>query len=335
MNAFPVETLSIEQRIAMDFEAAQRLADDIVSRHADDVRSRISISPQRNHRASSFGYPCDRRLYHDIKDWQTKAPVDPQVQQYFDRGNDQEPVIERILSRLGFRIVQSQVALYDDELRIGMRGDGNIAEDESGRIVIAELKSTNNSQLLKCRTVEDLYQNKWGRRYYIQVTLYMRKTGICASVLILWDAENWRPVVIPIPYDPDYSETLANRARRLNDHLDSNEPPDYIQDSRECRVCPHFGRACNPSISFGKGAQILTDEQLLFDLEQHAAMAEIGKEFNRLDAAIKGRLKADKEDPHDGIFIIGPYEIHRKISDRKGYEVKPTKMQKIEWEKVA
>ena len=335
MTALPVETLSIEQRIVMDYEAAQRLARKIEDRHAEDVRSRIMVSPQRNHRASSFGYPCDRRLYHDIKDWQTKAPVDPQVQQFFDRGNDQEPVIERNLSRLGFRIIRSQVALYDEELRIGMRGDGDIVEDESGRTLIAELKSTDNSKLLGCRTVDDLRQDRWGKRYHIQVTLYMRKTGICAAVLIMWDASRYRPVVIPIPYDPAFSELLADRARRLNGHLDRREPPDFIQDSRECRVCPHFGRACNPPISFGKGAQILTDEQLLAEIEERESLKDSGKRYNQLDGSIKARLKDSSDDPQDGLFIIGPYEIHRTISSRKGYEAEPSKTQKIEWEKVA
>jgi hypothetical protein len=335
MNALPAESLTAEQRIAMDFEAAERLADAIVERHHDDVRGRITISPQTHHRASSFGYPCDRRLYHDIKDWQTKAPVDPQVQQYFDRGNDQEGIIERILSRLGFRIISSQVALYDEELRIGARSDGNIVEHESGRVLVAELKSTDNAKLLACRTVDDLRQDKWGKRYHIQVTLYMRATGIGAAVLILWDASNWRPVVIPIPYDPILSEQLADRARRLNDHLDRNDPPGYINDSRECRHCPHFARACSPPMSFGVGAQILTDEELLAELERHTEIEAIGKEFNRLDAAIKGRLKGDKANPQDGLFIIGPYEIHRSVGDRKGYTVQATKTIKVEWEKVA
>jgi hypothetical protein len=331
MSALPAEI-----NIEADWEAAQRVAERLVDRHAEDVRSRIKVTPQAHLRASSFGYKCDRRLYHDVRDWQTKRPVDPHVQQYFDRGNDQEPLIERILSRLGFRIIQSQVALFDKELKISGHPDGIIAEDEIGGRIVVDIKSTLQANLLSCRDADDLKANQWGLRYYTQVMIYMRAQGIGAGMLILWDAQNWRPVPAPFAYDAEFVRVhIEERARRLNDHLDRNDPPAHIQDSRECRHCPHFGLACNPPISFGAGAQILTDEELLDDIERHRELEPIGKEFAQLDTRIKARLKdPNKDDPSEGIFIIGPYEIRRTIGSRTGYEVRPSKPQKIEWEKV-
>lgn len=335
MNALPAEQIMIEQRIAADYEAAQRLARDIQDRYAESVRSRIRISPQMNLRASSFGYKCDRRLYHDVADWQSKAPTPEAVQKFFDRGNDQEPLIERKLSQLGFRIIGSQVAFEDHDLHVTGHIDGTIVEDQYGKPLIAELKSTANASLLGCQTVEDLRGNKFGYRYLVQVTLYMRFSGIYAAVLILWSTQDWEPIVIPVPYDPEFSELLADRARRINEHIRRGEAPDYTTDSRECRQCPHYGRACSPPISFGAGAQIITDDELLEDLERHATLETAGREYTTLDRRIKERLKGDKADPQDALFIVGPFEVHRTVGARKGYVVQPSKTQKIEWERVA
>lgn len=337
MTALPAEQLSIEQRIAMDVADAESLANRLRDKYSENVRRKIRVSAQHNLRASSLGLKCDRRLYNDVKHWQDQAPVDEVVQKYFDRGNDLEPVIQQKLYEMGLRVIEQQRDLFDPELRVGAHIDGMalLAEDESGRRVTVEIKASVNSSLMSCTTVEALKQNKWGRRYYTQCQIYMKQSNTFVTLLVMWDAAAWEPVILVIPFDPTDYEEIADRARRINGHIDRNEPPDFTTDSRECRICPHFGRSCNPPISFGKGAQVLTDEELLADIEEREKLTDYGKRYNKLDGDIKKRLRDVSDDPQDGIFIIGPYEIHRTISSRKGYVVEPSKMQKIEVEKVA
>lgn len=336
MTAQPAHKhLTIGEEMAADVDAASRLADDINARFAEDRRSRIQVSPQLNLWASSLGQKCDRRVFLDVTAWQSKAPHDEYVQGLFDRGNDMEPLVERKLSALGFRIIQSQVRVFDDELKISMKTDGQIVEDQSGRPIIVEIKSTVNPRILGATSAEDLKRDKWGIRYLIQNHIYMRNHSIYAALLIPWDGVEWLPKPIVIPFDPEFAEQIVQRAKYLNECIESGTAPDYIQDSRECRICPHFGRSCNPPISFGKGAQILTDEELLEEINEWMSLKDAGKRYNQLDGGIKKRLKDSSDDPQDGIFIIGPYEIHRTVGSRKGYEVKPSKPQTIDVEKVA
>lgn len=346
MTLAAAQSLSIEQRIAMDAADAEALADRLREKYSENVRRRIRVSAQHNLRASSLGMKCDRRLYNDVKHWQDQSPVDEVVQKYFDRGNDLEPVIQQKLYEMGLRVIEQQRDLFDPELRIGAHIDGMalLAEDESGRRVTVEIKASVNSSLMACTSVEALKANKWGKRYYVQCQIYMKQSQTYATLLVMWDAAAWEPVILVIPFDPFDYEEIANRARRINGHIDRNEPPDYTTDSRECRLCPHFGRSCSPPVSFGRGAQILTDEELLAEIEEREKLTEAGKKYNKLDASIKARLKGDKDNPQDGIFIIGPYEIHREVQNRAAYDI-PTEVKeryrrpghavKIEIERVA
>lgn len=338
MTALPSEVTTLEQDMAADLAAAMRLADEIRDRFAEYRRKRIKVAPQQTFRASSFGYKCDRRIYHDVKNWQQKAPVDPVVQGYFDRGNDMEPIVERYLSTIGLRIIESQTALFDDDLWMSMHPDGVLTETDSGRRIVVDIKSTFDPKVLHAWCRDDLMASDAGYRYVVQLHLAMRKMATYAALLIPWDGINWQPEPIPIDYDPELMDRLIARAQRIKrDHIDTNEPPEYIQDSRQCRICPHFsgsGGVCNPPISFGKGAQFLANEQLIEDLEFIEEHKALSAEVESKKARIKKMLRDESGDPQDGLFIAGQFEIHRKIGDRKGYTVQATKTQKIDWEKV-
>lgn len=66
--------------------------------------------------------------------------------------------------------------------------------------------------------------------------------------------------------------------------------PPYIDDPSECRVCPFFGHACNPPLSY-QGASIITEDEVLAKIEAHEALDEPRNEYKALHDELAEYLK--------------------------------------------
>lgn len=309
---------TLDDQIEIDYEAAERLAASIGAAWDAWIERQKRVSAQRHHRASSLGQKCDRRLYLDIAAWDQKPLVASQVQQYFARGNAHEPMIYQTLANLGYRVVGEQRDWYDKDLRIAGRIEGHLVEDVSGRPILAEFKSSADMGLTRCENLTMLRNAARGLMYYTQVQVYLYLFELYAAVLLVWDIGKWRPVPIAVPLDIDFASKVIDRVKRINQNLDDQEPPDYIQDVRECRRCPHFGRACNPPLAFGEGVLYLDNEVLLRDIERAEAIEATGREWNYLVRRIRDQLK-----PMGERIVIGDFLVSNEGYDRTDHRVPP------------
>lgn len=331
-------TMSIDQLTAVDMAVANRIAGNITTRMRDMVQQRIHVSPQHNHRASSFGEACDRRLYHDIVDWESKLPFSESTIRAMMRGQAHEPAILDILTQCGYRVIGEQSQWFDRNLRISGRIEGHICESESGRNILVEIKSTASRQLTACKSLDQLRANRWGNRYYTQVQIYLYLFGLNAAVLVIMDVSTWELSVIPMPLDWEFADRMAKRAERINDHIDRRVPPDHIQNTAECKRCPHFGRACNPPMSYGEGTAIITDEELLAMFHEADELEMAGDRYADVVKEIKERVKGLGETVLAGDYIVTnkvvkstTYDIPKEI---KAQYAKPGQQVRTSWEKL-
>uniref|UniRef100_A0A6M3JCG4 PD-(D/E)XK nuclease superfamily protein n=1 Tax=viral metagenome TaxID=1070528 RepID=A0A6M3JCG4_9ZZZZ len=309
---------TLDDQIALDLAAAERLAAAISRDWEAHIESLKRVSVQRHHRASSLGQKCDRRLYHDIADWDKKPPVPTQVQQYFARGNAHEPIIYQTLAELGYRVVGEQRDWYDSDLRLAGKIEGHIVEKESGRPILAEFKSSADLGLVRCETLAMLRTAARGLMYYTQLQTYLYLFELYAALLLVWDIGKWRPVPIAVPLDIDFASAMIERVKRINRDLDAGDPPAYIEDVRECRRCPHFGRACNPPLAFGEGVLYLVNEVLLRDIERAESIEAAGREWNYLIKRVRDQLR-----PMGERVVIGDFLVSNEDYDRVDYKVPP------------
>jgi len=307
---------TIEDQVAFDLSAAHDLADQMARAWSDYIEKKISVSPQRHHRASSFGEPCDRKLYHDIVDWDKKEPVSRGLQQLFERGHAHEPIVIQIMANLGFRLIGEQRDWYDEDCRISARIEGHWVHEKTGRPLLAEIKSSVDFGLTRCETLAQLLKSPRGRKYYTQFQTYLHHFELYAGLLLIWDVGAWAPILIPIPFDIDKIDWIIKRAKRLNDLIDAETPPDYHSDPRECRRCHHYGRACVPPLAFGEGTLFLNEPVLLAKIERAEKLEVAGREWTRLVKQIKDQVRDMGERS-----LIGEFLITNEQSQRTDYKV--------------
>ena len=296
---------------------AEALAEAIRERFASHIREKIRISPQHSNRASSLGHPCEMRSYLDRAKWDKVAPVDEGLQRIFERGNEMEPVVRRLLEDLGIRVTGEQMAVKWDAFQITGHNDFRIADtDKWGRIVV-EIKSTGNPKFAKARTAEDLRGSELGEKWYAQVQLYMLLGNYDQAIMVIIDVLSWQLVVIPVALDYEYAETLLKRAERINAAITSKRDGEglaLINNPKICRRCPHYGVSCTPSVNFGDGVTVLADDGLTAMLDRRGELEPAAKEFAALDTEVKDAVKTKGEMVIAGDWMIENTEVTQKRS---------------------
>lgn len=256
----PDANLTTDEVVALDTAAAAAVAVRIEDRWTDYIRGQIQISPRSAHYASSLGEPCDRRLYHDLVDWESARPVDEGLQTIFERGRQMERVVLRLLDNLEVPIVRTQERWADERLRVHAKIDGFLHDPKTGRDIPAEIKSTMVPGIANAHSVEDLKRSRYGRKYYAQVQMYLYLFNTGAAVFIVLDVQKFRIRSFEVPLDWDFADRMVKRIDMINAQIDARKPPEYTQDTSLCPRCPHFGRSCFPPVKMGEGITLLKDE---------------------------------------------------------------------------
>lgn len=322
---------SVDEMIVAHTSAADALGRQIVNAFDDSLKSKMRVQPQTHLRASSFGHPCDRKLYHDIVDWKTVIPFGLQAHRNFERGAHGERYVIGKLREFGFIVVGEQRDWYDESLNLSGRIEGHIVETKSGAEILIEIKSSAGYFLKKITGLSDdelaqtshveriarLRETVYGENYYVQVQIYLYLFEKYAAMLLIHDLGLGRFVPITIPFDFDFAASMIERAIRVNKAIAAKQPPPYIEKASVCKQCRHFKRACFPSITSGD-AKILTDPELHQKMVRHSEIKPVAREAAKLEREIK----ADVRDAGE-IVAVGEFLVTNTTRQRKSVVVPP------------
>jgi len=276
------------------------------------------LSPAKSLRASSLGWPCERRLWYDQREWQEAALPTVGLQGIFAWGRDFEQALIRRLMEAGYSWRASQLAREWPHFNITGHIEGEISED-GVHWTLAEVKGIHPNFFDRVTTWRDfLSMGPIYSQYAAQVQLYLLLDNVESMVLIVGKKGTYWPVkFLPVELDLEYAESLLRKAERVNRAVENGPIPDRTDDAAVCQPCP-YKLHCLPSEDFGPGAELLDDPDLLAQLHRRDELAPLRAEYEATDKAIKTAMKGRP------LVLIDEYRITGKEVSRKGYEVKPS-----------
>jgi hypothetical protein len=289
------------------------------------LESEISIFPARAFYPSSIGHPCDRFLVWNFTRWQTKARHDVVLQSIFDEGKLHQPSVYQRLEQIGFEVVRESdrpTQYKVGRATISGRPDGRVIGFRGTKYkppLILEAKSMSGYQWDTVRTSRDLLNSPsvWQRSYYAQAHMYALLENTPRILFALKNKQTGMLKVIPDELDYGYAEQILQRVERLHPMVERGLDPDPIPfDLGICGDCGWKGQ-CYPARSFGDGATVLDDAELIALLERRETLKPSNREYERIDEAVKARLK------REGVkfALVGPFIVDGKIVAKKEYTV--------------
>jgi hypothetical protein len=257
------------------------------------------LFPCHVNRISSLDNPCERRLYYQRAAWDQAAPVSDYLQGIFDTGKELEPVIGRIVSEMGeaadpkFRIIGSQMPTNDETLRrlkISGHIDGLLqlhtkADDKWDTVGVIDTKTCDPNTYRVLTDYNALARYPHTRAYRGQLMLYALAHNVeWCYILFVNKANLYDMRMIPFIIDMDYTEGLLKKAERINQAVDSQQPPVKINDSKLCPRCP-WAAVCCPEYQTGGNLETIDNNELEGILDRLGALQEAGTEIKELEKA--------------------------------------------------
>ncbi len=251
--------------------------------------------PQHVNRISSLDDPCLRKLFYMRHDWSQAAPVDDGLQGIFETGNILEPVIERIVSEAGmagsprWRIVGAQTTTNDALLKkyqISGTIDGFLQVESAGEWVtlgVVDIKTMSPNVYRQIETYQDLSRYPWTRRYRGQVMLYALAHNLETGYLLLVNKQNLFDMkLICFPLDMTYCEGLLQRAKAVNEAVETETAPEGVNDPDICPDCPFYS-FCAPDMTTGGNLIMSDNDELEAILDRLEALQPTAKEYSALE----------------------------------------------------
>ncbi len=291
--------------------------------------------------------PCDRRMVLEMVEGDKLPPLPPEALANMRRGQDRERDLISDLRRIGrnaepaFEVVGEQERFELKDRKGRVVGVGKVDAQlhfADGLKAPLECKSWNVNLTARVETFEDLWRSPWTKRGAYQMLAYLYGSNHEVGFMML--DRNGLPHLLPVELNKHLEEmeeflgraTAAMDAaelykvRNAEDDSGTLALPDYIRDADECKRCPFFGSVCNPPVSRGEGAAILTDETLHVALERRAELEPAAKEFDSLDGEVKEKLRGVE------LGLAGNFLVEGKWQAKTSYEI-PKEIKK-QYEKV-
>jgi len=299
---------------------AETLAQEILQRREQKLKSEAKVSRQVCPRASSIG-ECDREMFYSITQWQLKPPPEPILQARFDKGKQEEQQILKELIDLGFEVAESQMLfeLKDKKGKVILTGSIDGKALWKDKRVPFEIKSLDPNIFSQIETPEDFNRYSWARRYPRQMQAYLYGHNAEEGLFILTNLKG-SIKVMPIMLDYVEMEKILQRCEYIMDCVEKNELPDFYKDASVCRRCWALGRVCNPPMDFGPGA-VVDDPEMEVKLAKWNELKPTVKEFDELDKEIKAYFKGKPLSLCGNFEIIGQERI-MKLKAQEAREVK-------------
>ena len=291
-------------------------------------------SKRSNVYASSYK-ECTRQMVLDMTHGDTLPSFDADTLARFRRGNDRERDLMSDLQKIGrncepaFDVVggQERFEIRDRKGRIVITGkiDGRLAFKDyknlkflqGRRSASVEAKAWNANLVAKIETFDDLFTSRWTKGGAYQTLSYIFAQDEPVGFMMLDRAG--LPALIPVELYPNLErvEKFIAKSEEAMDHKEAGTLPDYVADKEECKFCPHFGRNCNPPMTFGEGAQVFTDPEILANVERLKLLEgklsdEEWTEYNRLEKWAKDKFRGVLQGIAGAFLIIGKWQKRKE-----------------------
>lgn len=294
-------------------------------------KANSSREPSASNRCSELGHPCTAYLYFArTVPAELRPPISEDLAEIFDEGKKQERAIQADLLEMGYDIKRQQESLRWPQYNITGHKDFEISKNGS-EWVDCEFKSVNPYTYEKLNSPEDVRESKaaWTQKWYGQTVLYMllkgkkqywlllknKSKGSIKPIAFSWNDQVWQD-----------AEALVQKAEKVNGLVQIGQMPSAdlkIDNPDECARC-QFVTVCLPGMSFGPGAQILTDEvadELAGMSNRREELKPLADEFEELDGEIKARIKSVCPDGATAV-VYGEWIANVKRIEKKAYTVK-------------
>lgn len=273
--------------------------------------------------ATDLGYECERRIVYHRCYPKDAAPFGDELLSIFSEGDLHQKDVRRELGALGYEVVQSETRFADKRLDIAGTIDGMISlpgdrNTHTQRRIPIEIKSTSGAP----PTTQDGLrhaENGLYRRYYAQMITYLYLAAEPFGVFIFKNKIDGLWSVVPVELDYAYAENLLKRAERVRDIVrlwtDADDDisreaciPERIANRSECTGCPWAQTKCFPADAPVDQLLLAAEPVLIATLTEREQLDPAATRFDKLDKALKERLKLTKFDRlvvgGDGGFLI-------------------------------
>lgn len=315
----------------------QALIDEMAARRNQRLERSGGVYRQDHPRASAIG-DCAREIYHQIKNWDKRPKPNLELQGRFNRGNEVQNIVVRDLLAEGWAVLETELPF---EHRESLKGPtvGNRVQGWANQIIctghsdlrlawngmkpVGEIKSLNPNVYNRVNEMADFRRmGSFWTRYTHQLPLYCyaQNPPEELGLFILDDCMGHRKAIPMVLEDHlDECEEALQLCRAAKVGVLTGEPPPHCTDPTVCTKCwAREAGLCFPPINSDADAiQIIDDAELAQSLARHEEIIEPGKEYNALDKAIKGRMKAHGA----GEYVAGDFLVRVKAQSRRTYNV--------------
>jgi CRISPR/Cas system-associated exonuclease Cas4 (RecB family) len=308
----------------------------VIERIKDSVSKEIKVNQPVSNWASKIGHPCARFLTHARLDWDKIPPISVEKKMLFDLGHVIERNVAKVyLEKAGFEIVemdrpvQSETSGLLKRVKIHGKLDFICRDGKDGLEFPVEVKSAHPNTWSSVEAIEDMLFSKhfWMRQYPGQLMVYMLGKNYEVGLMLFINKVTAEPKAIWIHQDYTYAEELIKKAEFVNKCVDKGEYPERIPyDESLCGRCD-FAKLCLGEI-IRTEAEILTDDQLIEDLEEREKLKPFRARYEELDKSVKKRLKGIGKGVASDFMILGK-EVERKPYSVEGGSYWKTDIQKI------
>jgi hypothetical protein len=254
------------------------------------------LIPHQSNWASTLMDPCERRLVYSRTEWDKAKKPDAKLQGIFNTGTKLEKVVLNILSEIGaearpawellkptFRLKDNLLTKYniggipDCFLRV-------LPKDALPQLLgPVEIKTMDPNTFRTVRTLDDMWQKPWTKKYLGQLTIYELATNFEQGwFLIINKANLYEYRWIELPLDLTLAESLLQKARRVNDYVAAGTLPHKLNDPAECRWCP-FGFLCCPDYQTGGNLAAIENSELVEVLDRLQELEDTRAEIGTLE----------------------------------------------------
>lgn len=301
------------------------LVDEIVLRRARRLKLRAKQYERKNPIASDIDPDsCLRRQVLEIVAWEDKPLLDnPSLQAMFEAGDWLENRCKLWLIEDGFDVIEGQTRFELKHRRTGeicLSGKTDFAIQWGVYKPRVEHKMVSPFIFNQIQEAGDFDQKKfpWMRKYPAQLQSYLIGQNEPWGLFMITDGRgDWRAIRVELDYE--FAERIWSFAETIVEWVDvfraDESLPDFTKDQDQCARCPFKGRTCNPP-EINDAPQILASGELEILLSRRDELKEDGKEYEKLDKAVKKSLKELR--PNNGKkLVVGDFVIEYAKQKRK------------------
>lgn len=268
----------------------------------------LKVYPATFNNCSEVGHDCERYLVYRRTESDKQKLPDVGLRYAADEGDLHHVSMRRMMEDLGFKLGEIEATFTWKEMHLRGRIDGTLVGDRNGHFPKAipfDFKSVSTHIFKSINTPEDIWKNKWTRKYIAQMTAYCLMLGKEAGLFIIKNRDSGRYKSVPVVLDLDFAEAMLKKIERVNGHVAAKTLPDRIEYSEDtCDHCPFFD-VCLPETSH-KGMRFLTEDELVSKFNQLSTLEGPAKEYEALKKELTEFIKIMCHDKEKGEqFVIG------------------------------